>query len=84
MTSYTVPEDLMRAFTGYSVANEISSAIDKAIEMSLGGQFNFTVVRTTDGETKIYSDFQVKVGRDEIAEAVYSTDCGYLYEQQAA
>lgn len=84
MTSYTVPEAMMRAFAGYSVPNELSGAIDKAIEMSSGGQFNFTVVRTKDGETRIYSDFQMQVGSADVVESVYSTDCGYLYEQKAA
>lgn len=85
MTTYTKTEELTRAsFTGNSFANEISCAIDRAIEMSCGGQINYTVARTHDGETKIYSDFQLRVGRDAIAEAVYSTDCGYLYQRQAA
>ena len=68
---------------GARIETAISLAIDEATRMSREGESNFTVVSTVNHGICIYSDFQLTVKKDEIIEAIFSTDDGFIFQAAA-
>lgn len=84
MTNFSITEaQVQSSFFGARPQTDISVAINKAIEIAERGLCNMTVVRTKDNSVNIFSEYQMSVAKDEIMEAVYSTDYGFIFSEAA-
>lgn len=84
MTNFSITEaQVLTSFSGARPQTLISIAINKAIEIAEKGLCNMTVVRTKNNGVEIFSEYQMNVAKDEIVEAVYSTDNGFIFSVAA-
>ena len=84
MTNFSITEaQVLTSFAGARPQTLISAAINKATEIAKRGLCNMTVVRTKNNSVEIFTEFQIKVAKDEIIEVVYSTDYGFIFSEAA-
>jgi hypothetical protein len=65
------------------VDNAVSIAIVRADDMAKHGGNQYTVVRTKKFGVCIYHDYQLRAGKNEIVEEIYSTKDGFIYRPAA-
>lgn len=76
-------EQVKQSVTGARMDCAVSVAITEADRMAGRGACHMIVVRTKRHGVCIYNEFQMQVAKDEIVEAIYSTDNGFIYRSAA-
>lgn len=84
MTYFEITEEqVQQSVAGARVDNAVSVAIAQADRMAESGGCHMTVVRTKRHGVCIYNEFKMLVAKDEIIEAIYSTDNGFIFRTAA-
>ncbi|QFT57102.1 hypothetical protein [Microbulbifer sp. THAF38] len=84
MTYFEMTEEqVQQSVAAARIDSDVSVAITQADRMAESGGCHMTVVRTKRHGVCIFNEYKMLVAKDEIIEAIYSTDNGFIFRSAA-